>query len=148
MDKNSIIGLVLVGALLIGYSFYSNKQQQDYQKAQASFHKRYIEKPERFDEVLHESLTKQKEILLPLINNRKLDIAKNEKLTENLPTLLRDALTLQVQEQEKRETLAKEIRETERKLGKAQTDYQNEIQMKPKNKEPEKKVEGAVLGGP
>jgi hypothetical protein len=37
MDKNSIIGLVLVGALLIGYSFYSNKQQQDYQKAQAEW---------------------------------------------------------------------------------------------------------------
>jgi uncharacterized protein YlxW (UPF0749 family) len=92
-------------------------------------------------------LTRQKEILLPLINNRKLDIAKNEKLTENLPKLQRDALSLQVKEQKKHEQLAKEIRETERKLEKAQTDYQNEIQMKPKNKEPEKKDGGMVLGG-
>ena len=37
MDKNSIIGLVLIGAILIGYSFYTNKQQQEYQKAQAEW---------------------------------------------------------------------------------------------------------------
>ena len=30
---------------------------------------------------------------------------------------------------------------------KAKTDYQNKIQMKPKNKEPEKKEEGMILGG-
>lgn len=138
-------------AVALNYDLLKNDVstlEEEYQKAQVSFHKKYIEKPERFDEVLHESLTKQKGILVPLINNRKLDIAKNEKLTENLPTLLRDALTLQVNEQKKHEQLAKEIRETERKLEKAQTDYQNEIQMKPKNQEPEKKVEGKVLGGP
>jgi hypothetical protein len=37
MDKNSVIGLVLIGALLIGYSFYTNKQQQEYEKAQAEW---------------------------------------------------------------------------------------------------------------
>jgi hypothetical protein len=121
--------------------------EEKYQKAKASFQKKYIDNPERFDEVLHDSLTRQKEILLPLINDKKLAIAKNEKLTENLPKLLGDALSLQVKEQKKHEQLAKEIRETERKLEKAQTDYQNEIQMKPKNKEPEKKEEGMVLGG-
>ena len=114
---------------------------------QASFQKKYIDNPERFDEGLHASLTRQKEILLPLINDKKLAIAQNEKLTENLPKLLGDALSLQVKEQAKHEKLAKEIRETERKLEKAKTDYQNEIQMKPKNKEPEKKNEGMVLGG-
>ena len=137
-------------AVALSYDLLKNDVstlEEEYKKAQVSFHKKYIEKPERFDEVLHESLTKQKGILVPLINNRKLDIAKNEKLTENLPTLLRDALTLQVNEQKKHEQLAKEIRETERKLGKAQTDYQNEIQMKPKNQEPEKKDEGMGLGG-
>ena len=137
-------------AVALNYDLLKNDVlnfEEEYQKAQTSFHKRYIEKPERFDEALHESLTRQKEILLPLINNRKLDIAKNEKLTDNLPRLLGDALSLQVKEQKKHEQLAKEIRETERKLEKAQTDYQNEIQMKPKNKEPEKKDEGMVLGG-
>jgi hypothetical protein len=121
--------------------------EEKYQKAQASFHKKYIEKPERFDEGLHESLTRQKAILLPLINDKKLAIAQNEKLTENLPRLLGDALSLQVKEQAKHEKLALEIRQTERKLEKAKTDYQNEIQMKPKNKEPEKNNEGMVLGG-
>ena len=37
MDKNSVIGLVLIGALLVGYSFYTNKQQQEYEKAQAEW---------------------------------------------------------------------------------------------------------------
>ena len=121
--------------------------EEKYQKAKASFQKKYIDNPERFDEGLHASLTRQKEILLPLINDKKLAIAQNEKLTENLPKLLGDALSLQVKEQKKHEQLAKEIRETERKLDKAKTDYQNEIQMKPKNKEPEKKDGGMVLGG-
>jgi hypothetical protein len=121
--------------------------EEKYQKAQASFQKKYIDNPERFDEGLHDSLTRQKAILLPLINDKKLAIAQNEKLTENLPKLLGDALSLQVKEQKKHEQLALEIRQTERKLEKAKTDYQNEIQMKPKNKEPEKKEEGMILGG-
>ena len=121
--------------------------EEKYQKAKVSFQKKYIENPERFNEALHESLTRQKEILLPLINDKKLAIAQNEKLTENLPKLLGDALSLQVKEQAKHEKLALEIRQTERKLEKAKTEYQNEIQMKPKNKEPEKKEEGMVLGG-
>ncbi|WP_320053481.1 membrane protein insertase YidC [uncultured Acetobacteroides sp.] len=35
MDKKSIIGLVLVGVILIGFSYYNNRQMSKYQKEQA-----------------------------------------------------------------------------------------------------------------
>ena len=52
MDKNSVIGLVLIGALLVGYSFYTNKQQQEYEKAQAEWiasHPELAEQPAEAD---------------------------------------------------------------------------------------------------
>ena len=35
MDKKSIIGLVIIGAILIGFSYYNNRQMEKYQKEQA-----------------------------------------------------------------------------------------------------------------
>ena len=37
MNKNSIIGLIIIGAVLIGYSIYSSKQQEKYRKEQAEW---------------------------------------------------------------------------------------------------------------
>ncbi len=37
MDKKSIIGLVLIGCLLVGYSLYTSRQQEKYREAQAEW---------------------------------------------------------------------------------------------------------------
>ena len=89
MDKNSVIGLVLIGALLIGYSFYTNKQQQEYEKAQAEWiaaHPELAEQPAEADStaVAAEMATIAGDTLTAEQRQQRADEALNANLGDDL----------------------------------------------------------------
>ena len=95
MDKNSVIGLVLIGALLIGYSFYTNKQQQEYEKAQAEWiaaHPELAEQPAEADStVVAEMATIAGDTLTAEQRQQRTDEALNANLGDDLYAALKGA---------------------------------------------------------
>ncbi|MBQ2414283.1 MAG: membrane protein insertase YidC [Rikenellaceae bacterium] len=96
MDKNSVIGLVLIGALLVGYSFYTNKQQQEYEKAQAEWiaaHPELAEPTEVVDTtaVVAETATIAGDTLTAEQRQQRADEALNANLGNDLFAALRGA---------------------------------------------------------
>ncbi len=96
MDKNSVIGLVLIGALLIGYSFYTNKQQQEYEKAQAEWiaaHPELAEQPAEADStaVAAEMATIAGDTLTAEQRQQRADEALNANLGDDLYAALKGA---------------------------------------------------------
>lgn len=93
MDRNSIIGLVLIGAILIGYSFFTNKQQQEYQKAQAEWvaaHPELQEQPAD-STVVAETATIEGDTLTAEQRQQRADEALNANLGNDLYAALKGA---------------------------------------------------------
>ena len=120
--------------------------EKEYNQALKSYNKKYIEKPDRYDADLHESLSQDKTRYEKNIEDLDRQIANHDAITNNLDQLMKDVLDVLVPKQLKSLELAKQIRLTQGNMERAKKAIAKEEALFQKN-DPNEQKDGIGIGG-
>lgn len=120
--------------------------EKEYNQALKSYNKKYIEKPDRYDADLHESLSQDKTRYAKNIEDLDRKIANHDAITDNLDQLMKDVLDVLVPKQLQSLELAKQIRLIQGKMEKAKKAIAKEEERFQKN-DPNEQKDGIGIGG-
>lgn len=101
-------------------------RENSYNISRSQYDARYVKNPDRYDPELHERLMKEKADLEQNVKKLQEALKQNNLVSEKLPKLLKDLMNARVDGYEKQEGIAKEMRQMNRILEKAQDDLQRE----------------------
>lgn len=101
-------------------------RENSYNISRSQYDARYVKNPDRYDPELHERLVKEKADLEQNVKKLQEALKQNNLVSEKLPKLLKDLMNARVDGYEKQEGIAKEMRQMNRILEKAQDDLQRE----------------------
>jgi hypothetical protein len=123
--------------------------EEAYNKQLRLYNRKYIEKPDRYDPELHESLTKEKKGLEDHINLLDKKIKEHDAMTANLPNLWLEISRPLLPKEARRDELQSKIRLTKGKMSKAQEALEKEEALLKGDKkldDPSKQKEGLGIG--
>ena len=120
--------------------------EEKYNQALRSYNKKYIEKPDRYDADLHESLSQDKTRYGKNIEDLDRQIANHDAITNNWDQLMKDVLDVLVPKELKYLELAKQIRLTQGKMEKAKEAIAKEEARFQKN-DPNEQKDGMGISG-
>jgi hypothetical protein len=124
--------------------------EEAYNKQLRIYNKKYIEKPDRYDPALHESLTKEKKGLEDHIKLLDKKIAEHDAITDNLTELYLQVSKPLLPKEARRDKVQSEIRLTKGEMERAQIALAKEeesLKSDKKQDDPNKQKEALGMGG-
>ena len=120
--------------------------EKEYNQALRNYNKKYIEKPDRYDANLHESLSQDKTRYGKNIEDLDRQIANHDAITNNWDQLMKDVLDVLVPKELKFLELDKQIRLTQGKMERAKAAIAKEEERFRKN-DPNEQKDGIGISG-